>query len=208
MNIRQAVLIALALLLTGCTTSSYIDRAGVKAGAPKGRCEPSLLVGTFENMSIKSFGPRHSKLWDQLASTGGPWDDTRKRVAASEFSDRVRIKSADGGILMCELISSGAVRESRRVPFTRQGNHLVIETSASFDWLPLGYRSSSSTIALTAVPNGHLLVLHHFKVGGVVMLIGSAGDSGVITFKYPRFDSHGGYTKASQAGFAPERQKP
>ncbi len=204
--IRVVLLFICPILFSSCAGSMHMYAK--KAGGPPSLRDASIVCGTFENMSIGSFGPKSLKLWDVLVGHAGvlPYGVGTSQIESS-YSDRVKVTQEGPSALKVALVASGVVRQTASLPFTMRSNHLHLRHSSDFAWLPLGYRSSSTDTALTAQPEGDLIVLHHFDIGGIVMLIGSAGDAGTIDFRFPRLDSRGRYTARSLESLGTSRRR-
>src|SRR6185295_3790062 len=133
---------------------------------------------TFENTARDTFTLKRVRLWEQLKNCEWLYDQPREGAGHSDYGDRVKLSVAGNGMLEATLLSpQGKVREQAQMPYSARDNYLHLHHSSNFNWLPLGYRTSSSDIAITALPDGDLVVLFRFDVSGIVYLIGSAGDS-------------------------------
>jgi hypothetical protein len=196
---RRALLLMLlagaGIMLSSCSTS--LRQSAGQLGAPDLRSDVSVIEGDFDNMSLDRLGPVHPRLWDVLTGTREAPFGVKTGGSASAFDDTVRLALDGPSVLKVSLISGGTLRQTVRLPFERKSNHLIIHSGSDFGWLPLGYRSSSTETALTAMPQGDLIVLHRYKVHGIVFLIGNAGDQGVMDFSFPRRKAGGGHTQAS-----------
>jgi hypothetical protein len=183
--IIQAGLLILAGLLAACH-SLALSRSATKAGIADKLKDASAIAGTFENKSTTQFGPQNGKLWALLKGREGLFEHPAPGPTADDDGDHVRISPAGPGLLEVVLLSQGKIRQTVRLPYSVHGNYLHLRHSSDFQWLPLGYRQSSSDTAVTGTKDGDLVVLSRFDVSGVVMLIGSAGDNGTLTFRFPR----------------------
>jgi hypothetical protein len=178
-------LIALLPPLVSCH-SMELRRSARKAGVGGVKDEFQVL-GTFENTARDKFGPKRVRLWEQLRNREWLYDMSREGEAYSDYGDRVQLTLAEKGLLKATLLSpQGKVRQQMRLPYSARSNHLHLHHNSEFGWLPLGYRASSLDIALTALPDGDLVLLFRYDVSGIVYLIGSAGTSGTVEFCFPR----------------------
>jgi hypothetical protein len=171
-------------LLASCG-STRLHKAATRAGIAQDLPGTSALAGTFDNTSLNKFGPQHVKLWELLSGTQSPWSPAAQPSEGSSFGHRVRISEATPGILALTLLADGPAHRTLRLPYELRGPCLHLRHRSDFNWLPLGYRRSSSDLAITAVPGGDLVVLYRYRVSGVTA-IGSAGDSGVLEFRFRR----------------------
>jgi len=178
-------LLILAGLLAACD-SLALSRSATKAGVAGRLKDASSIAGTFENQSTTPFGSREVQLWALLKGRQGLWEHPTPSQEAEDAGDQVRISPTGRGLLEAELLSQGKIRKTVRLPYAVHGNYLHLRHSSDFQWLPLGYRQSSSDTAVTGAQDGDLVVLSRFDVSGGVMLMGSAGDNGTLTFRFPR----------------------
>ena len=177
---------ALLPLLASCH-AMRLSRAAKEAGVTGSLKDVSPVVGTFENTARDKFGPKQIRLWEQIRNREWIYDTPREGKDYSDFGDRVRLANSGKGMLEATLLSpEGKVRQLARIPCSVRGNYIHLHHSSHFGWLPLGYRFSNTDIAITASPGGDLVVLHRYEVGGIVYLIGTAGSTGTVEFRFRR----------------------
>lgn len=164
-----------------------LSSAAARAGVSGRLKDASPVVGTFENMSAKQFGPKYVRLWETLR--GGEALRGEPTKVGSDYHDHVRVSEAGPNLLEVALLSQGRVKQTARMPYMARGNYLHLRHDSDFDWLPLGYGYDNSDLAVTGVKNGELVVLHRYEFFGLVMLFGSAGDSGTVELRFPRVGS-------------------
>lgn len=179
------MLALLAGLLASCH-SMDMSRAAKKAGVNEITRDPLPVVGTFENRATEKFGPKVVRLWEMAFGKEWVYSMPKAMAGASMFEDWVRIRQLGPQLLELSLIANGKVRSTTKVPCEIRRNHVLVHQDSSFNLLPLGYRTSSSDVAMTAAKDDDLVLLYRYEVSGIVMLIGSAGDQGTVAFRFRR----------------------
>ena len=184
------------LCLSSCSMS--LRRCAVVAGAPHEVENASFIEGTFQNVSASRFGPAHPKLWDLLAGGKKSIYGLRTGAASSGDSDRVRLALEGSSSLKASLIANGSVKQTVTLPFRLRTNYVSIFSESDVRIRPWGYRIGLAETALTARPEGDLILMQRFHSSGALLFVLGAGDGGTVDISFPRLTSTGEYTEESR----------